>query len=162
VDEVALGDKFELRGPIGGFFVWAPGQASEKLLLIGAGSGVVPLMAMIRHRHLTGSRVPTRLLYSSRSLEDVIYHLELEQLGAAGDGFGVWHTLTRMQPSGWTGFARRVDRPMLDEVAWPAEESAAVYICGPTSFVEVTAGILVDLGYSPQTIRTEHFGPTGG
>jgi ferredoxin-NADP reductase len=132
------------------------------LLLVGAGSGIVPLMAMIRDRHLSGSRAPTRLLYSSRSFEDVIYREELDRLVAAGDGLDVRHTLTRVQPPGWTGFARRVDRAMVEQVAWPAGQGAIAYVCGPTPFVEAVAELLVGLGYSPQAIKTERFGPTGG
>jgi ferredoxin-NADP reductase len=162
VGEVVVGDRIELRGPIGGYFVWEPGRSPKPLLLIGAGSGVVPLMAMIRHRHAAGAAVPARLLYSSRSLEDVIYREELDRLAAAGDGLEVRHTLTRVQPPGWTGFARRADRAMVEEVAWPAAEGAVAYICGPTSFVEAVAETLVELGHSPQAIKTERFGPTGG
>jgi ferredoxin-NADP reductase len=162
VGELRVGDKVELRGPIGGYFVWEPGQTSQQLLLVGAGSGIVPLMAMIRDRHLSGSRAPTRLLYSSRSFEDVIYREELDRLVAAGDGLDVRHTLTRVQPPGWTGFARRVDRAMVEQVAWPAGQGAIAYVCGPTPFVEAVAELLVGLGYSPQAIKTERFGPTGG
>jgi ferredoxin-NADP reductase len=162
VGEVVAGDRFELRGPIGGYFVWGPEQATERLLLIGAGSGVVPLMAILRHRRQSGSKVPARLLYSSRSLEDVIYRRELDSLAAAGDGFEVRHTLTRGQPPGWTGYARRIDSAMLREVAWPSTAPASVYVCGPTSFVEAAAQHLVDLGYAPRSIKTERFGPTGG
>jgi ferredoxin-NADP reductase len=162
VGEVMVGDRFELRGPIGGFFVWDPARATGPLMLIGAGSGVVPLMAMIRSRHESGSRVPTRLLYSSRSFDDIIFREELERLAAAGDGLEVRHTLTRAQPPGWTGYARRVDRDMLREFAWPAGNGVSVYACGPTSFVEVAAGTLVDLGHAPRSIKTERFGPTGG
>jgi ferredoxin-NADP reductase len=162
VGELRVGDRLELRGPIGGYFVWEPGQAAQQLLLAGAGSGVVPLMAMIRERRRSGSRVPTRLLYSSRSFEDVIYRKELDSLAAAGDGLEVIHTLTRAQPPGWTGLARRVDRGMVEEVAWPAGERAVAYVCGPTPFVEAVAELLVGFGYSPHAIKTERFGPTGG
>jgi ferredoxin-NADP reductase len=161
VDEVVTGDRFELRGPIGGYFVWEA-QAEEPLLLVAGGSGVVPLMAMIRHRAAAGSGAPTRLLYSSRSLEDVIYPEELDRLAAAQDGLEVVHTLTRRQPPGWGGYARRIDSEMLAEVAWPADDDATAFVCGPTRLVENVAGGLVDLGYDAHRVRTERFGPTGG
>jgi ferredoxin-NADP reductase len=162
VDELREGDRFEIRGPIGGYFVWEPGSERGPLLLVAGGSGVVPLMAMIRHRAATGSDVPTRLLYSSRALEDVIYREELDVLGQAGDGLEVLHTLTRSRPADWSGYARRVDRELLSEVAWPAADGALAFVCGPTSFVESVADGLVALGYPPQRVKTERFGATGG
>jgi len=158
VDEVRAGDSFELRGPIGGYFVWERGGP---LLLVGGGSGVVPLTAMLRHRRETGSDAEVRLLYSSRSLEDVIYRAELDEL-AALDGVDVVHTLTRAQPAGWTGYARRVDTDMLREVAFPAGRDPLAFVCGPTSFVEAVANGLVELGHPPARVRTERFGATGG
>ena len=155
-EELRAGDALELRGPIGGYFVWGP-EDGGPLLLVAGGSGVVPLMAMLRHRHAAGSDVPARLLYSSRTLEDVIYRAELDRLGAE-----VVHTLTREQPPGWTGYTRRVDAEMLREVAWPASEDPRVFVCGPTPFVETVAGTLVQLGYPPQMVKTERFGATGG
>jgi ferredoxin-NADP reductase len=155
VDEVVAGDRFELRGPIGGYFVWEAGHGGP-LLLVAGGSGVVPLMAMIRHRAAAGSDVPTRLLYSSRSWDHVIYRDELERL--AGDGLEVVHTLTRSQPPGWSGYSRRVDAELLREVAWPPDAEARAYVCGPTSFVESVASGLVELGHDPASIRTERFG----
>jgi ferredoxin-NADP reductase len=119
-------------------------------------------MAMLRHRRAAGFKTPARLLYSSRSIDDVIYREELDRLAGAGDGLAVHHALTRAQPPGWRGYARRLDMDMLGEVAWPAREAPAVFICGPTSFVEAAAGILVDLGHDPRSIKTERFGPTGG
>jgi ferredoxin-NADP reductase len=160
VGEVRTGDRIELRGPIGGYFVWEPG-AGGPLLLIAAGSGVVPLMAILRRRIESGSDVGVRLLYSSRSWDEIIYRAELDGLAAAS-GVEVLHALTRSQPPGWTGYARRVDRAMLAEVAWPAGEGALAYVCGPTGFVETAADTLVALGHSPERIRTERFGPTGG
>ena len=157
VDELEIGDRFEVRGPIGGYFVWEAAQ-SGPLLLVAGGSGIVPLMSMIRHRAATGSDVPVRLLSSSRSLEDVIYRQELEELASRRDGLEVVHALTRAQPPGWTGYARRVDGAMLAEVAWPSEDGALTYVCGPTSFVEAVAGGLVELGHAPERIRTERFG----
>jgi ferredoxin-NADP reductase len=119
-------------------------------------------MAMLRHRTATGSRIPTRLLYSSRTPEDIIYRAELEQVAAAGTGLDVIHTLTRVQPAGWTGYARRIDAPMLREVAAPLGAAVQAFICGPTLFVEAAASGLVQLGIAPERIRTERFGPTGG
>jgi ferredoxin-NADP reductase len=156
VDELRVGDQLELRGPIGGYFVW-DAALDGPLLLVAGGSGVVPLMAMIRHRAAVGATVPTRLLYSSRSSEDVVYRGELDGLS----GLDVYHTLTRSQPPGWEGYSRRVDRDMLAEVSWPADEKPLAFVCGPTSFVETVANGLVELGYEPPRIKTERFGPTG-
>ena len=158
-DELRPGDRIELRGPVGGWFVWEPAQGGP-LLLVAGGSGVVPLMAMIRARAAAGSDVDTRLLLSSRSWEDVIYREELERLG--GDGLAVAHTLTRSQPPGWTGYARRVDAEMLAEVGPSPTERPGVYVCGPTPFVEAVAEALVQLGHEPHRVKTERFGPTGG
>jgi ferredoxin-NADP reductase len=159
-DELRAGDELELRGPIGGYFVWDV-SLSDPLLLVAGGSGVCPLMAMLRHRAARASGVPARLLYSARDLGDVIFRSELERL-AAGQGLDVVLTLTRERPAGWTGYGRRVDAPMLAEVAWPPERRPLVYVCGPTPFVESVAGSLVGLGHDPGRIRTERFGPTGG
>jgi ferredoxin-NADP reductase len=161
VGEVKPQDRIELRGPIGGYFVW---QASDMrpLLLIAGGSGVVPLMAMVRHRAATRSTTPTRLLYSSRAFEDIIYREELERLAAANKSLSVKHTLTRLQPAGWSGYSRRIDREMIEDVAWPTAPTPLVFICGPTSFVEAASSLLVDHGYEPGWIKTERFGATGG
>ena len=161
VGEVRAGDQFELRGPIGGHFVWTAALGGP-LFLIAGGSGVVPLMAMLRHRSAVGSSVPAVLLYSSRSLEDVIYREELDRLAAAGDGFKVVHTLTRARPAGWTGGVRRIDRAMLVEAGFPASARPHVFICGPTSLVESAGQLLLDLGHEPSLIKTERFGPSGG
>jgi ferredoxin-NADP reductase len=158
-DELRRGDRIELRGPVGGYFVWEPSQGGP-LLLVAGGSGVVPLMAMIRARDAAGSDAETRLLLSSRGWDDVIYRDELERLG--GDGLTVVHTLTRSQPPGWTGYARRVDAEMLAEVGPSPAEKPRVYVCGPTPFVETTAEALVQLGHQPESVKTERFGPTGG
>jgi ferredoxin-NADP reductase len=157
VGEVVDGDRFEIRGPIGGYFVW-DGSGDAPVLLIAGGSGVVPLMSMIRHRAAIGSSTPTRLLYSSRSYEDVIYRSELED---PADGLEVFHTLTRSQPPGWTGYARRIDAELLGEVAWPAADEPRVFICGSTRFVDAAADGLVAMGYPALSIRTERFGATG-
>ncbi|HZA27759.1 MAG TPA: ferredoxin reductase [Actinomycetota bacterium] len=161
VDELVVGDQIEIRGPIGGYFVWEA-QMGGPLLLVAGGSGVVPLMAMVRHRAAVSSTVPARLVYSSRSLEDVIYRAELDRLAEASDGFEVAHTLTRAQPPGWTGYARRVDAEMLNEVSWPASAMPVAFICGPTPLVESVSGTLTSLGHEPKRVKTERFGPTGG
>jgi ferredoxin-NADP reductase len=153
VDDVVTGDRFELRGPIGGYFVWDDDGSTEPLFLVAGGSGVVPLRAMLRHRRAVGSTVRAKLLYSSRALEDVIYRDELDGLGT-----DVVQTLTRKQPPGWAGYGRRVDIDMLREVAYPPEQSPRVFVCGPTSFVEAVAEGLVALGHRPGRIRTERFG----
>jgi ferredoxin-NADP reductase len=158
-DELGPGDRIELRGPVGGYFVWEPAQGGP-LLLVAGGSGVVPLMAMVRARDAGGSDAETRLLLSSRGWEDVIYRDELERLG--GDGLTVVHTLTRSQPLGWTGYARRVDAEMLAEVGPGRAERPLVYVCGSTPFVEAVSEALVQLRHDPQAIKTERFGPTGG
>jgi ferredoxin-NADP reductase len=158
-EELRAGDRIELRGPVGGYFVWEPEQGGP-VLLVGGGSGVVPLMAIIRTRAATGSDADMRLLLSSRSWDDVIYRDELEEL--ASDGLRVVHTLTRSQPPGWAGYSRRVDAEMLAEVAPSPTERPQTYVCGPTPFVEAVAGALVRLGHEPSRVKTERFGPTGG
>jgi ferredoxin-NADP reductase len=158
-DELRPGDKLELRGPVGGYFVWESAVGGP-VLLVGGGSGVVPLMAMIRERAAAGSDVDMRFLYSSRSWDDVIYRDELGRM--AGGGLTVAHTLTRSQPAGWTGYARRVDAEMLAEVGPASGNCPHVYVCGPTAFVEAVASALVELGHEPRRIKTERFGPTGG
>src|SRR5712691_6556632 len=161
VDELRVGDKLELRGPIGGYFVWEA-SIGGPLLLVAGGSGIVPLMAMIRHRRAVGSTVPTRLLYSSRSYEEVIYRDELDHLARSEAGLEVIHTLTRTPPPGWTGYRRRIDDSLLREVAWPSEQHPLTFICGPTQFVETAAAGLLPLGYDAQRVKTDRFGPTGG
>ena len=158
-DELRPGDRIELRGPVGGYFVWEPAVGGP-VLLVGGGSGIVPLMAMARERAAAGSDADMRLLFSSRSWESVIYRDELEQL--VGGGLTVVHTLTRSQPEGWTGYARRVDAQMLAEVGPDSSEHPHIYVCGPTPFVEAVAEALVGLGHQPNHIKTERFGPTGG
>ncbi|HEX4684433.1 MAG TPA: ferredoxin reductase [Gemmatimonadaceae bacterium] len=162
-DVLHAGDKLELRGPIGGYFVWTIAHGGP-LVLIGGGSGIVPLMAMLRHRARAesagGTPVPVRLLYSARAWEDVIYRDELRALGQR-PGVGVSFTLTRNAPAGWSGHRRRVDRAMLGEIVWPSSDTPLVYVCGPTPFTESVATLLVDLGHQPSRIFTERFGPTG-
>jgi len=155
--DLRAGDELELRGPVGGYFVWEPGDGGPLMLLAG-GSGVVPLRSILRHRQRTGSGVPARLLYSARSWEDAIYRDELGQ----HHGVQASYTLTRSQPAGWTGYTGRINEALLAEVAWPAEARPLAYICGPTSFVETAAAALVGLGYPPERVKTERFGGTGG
>ena len=157
--DLQVGDELELRGPIGGYFVWDADHGDAPLMLLAGGSGVVPLRSILRHRERTGSTVPARLLYSSRSLPDVIYRSELDRYD--GGGVAVIYTLTRQQPPGWTGRRGRVDAAMLAEVAWPAGQAPATYVCGPTPFVESVAEGLVGLGYPPQRVKTERFGAAG-
>ena len=158
-EELRPGDALELRGPIGGYFVWEEALGGP-LVLIGGGSGVVPLRAMLRHYLAVGSAVPLRVLYSTRSLADVIYREELMKM-VDDHGLDIRFTLTRQQPAGWTGYARRIDMPLLADVAFAKDEHPLVYICGPTGFVETAAEGLVSLGHEPSEIRTERFGPTG-
>ncbi len=157
VDVVVPGDQLEMRGPIGGYFIW-DGSTENPLFMVAGGSGVVPFRAMLRHRHATGARAPATLLHSSRSWEDVIY---ADELTGPGEGAAVIHTLTRSQPDGWEGYRRRVDAEMLAEAGFAPETGPWIYICGPTGFVEGAASALVDLGHDPSMIRTERFGPSG-
>jgi ferredoxin-NADP reductase len=161
-DELRAGDELELRGPIGGYFVWER-SLTEPLELIAGGSGIVPFRAVLRHwavgSRATGADAP-RLLYSSRSLEEAIYREELMRL-AAEDGVDVRLALTREWPSDWQGHRGRIDRALLESVTWAADLQPLVYVCGPTPFVETVAEALVELGHEPARIRTERFGPTG-
>jgi ferredoxin-NADP reductase len=159
-DTVVTGDRFEVRGPIGGYFVWEASDESP-LILVAGGSGVVPLMAMVRHRERTRSHVPARLLFSSRHFEEIIYRDELDAITARGDGFAAIHTLTRSQPAGWTGYSRRIDDRLLTETLAPLGRGARTFICGPPALVEAAADSLVRLGFSPDRVRTERFGPSG-
>ena len=155
-EEVRAGDQLELRGPIGGWFTWDATEGGP-LLLVAGGSGLVPLMAMLRHRRLAGSDAPVRLLLSVQRPETVFYDRELEALG---DGI-VTRTYTRAVPDGWTGATRRVDRALLEQVAWPPEDQPRIFICGPTGFVDTVADELVALGHPPERVRTERFGASG-
>ena len=164
-DGLRVGDRLELRGPIGGYFVWDArngGTDGSTLFLAAGGSGIAPLMSMIRHRASTGNKVPTRLLYSSRSYEEVIYREELDRLSAHDPTLRVIHTLTRRRPPNWMGYGRRIDRAMLADTAWRPAEKPLAFTCGPTAFVETVATHLGELGYKPERIKTERFGPTGG
>ena len=161
-DIVELGDRVEVRGPIGGYFVWQaiPGD-NAPLFLVAGGSGVVPLMAMLRHRARVGAGDPATLLFSSRRFEEIIYREELDGLAAKRDGLRVVHTLTRSQPAGWSGYARRIDQQMLADMLEPLGMGARAFICGPTALVESAADSLVRLGLPPDRVRTERFGPSG-
>jgi len=158
-DVLRPGDQLEFRGPIGGYFVWQSSLGGPLLLLAG-GSGIVPFRAMLRHHAASGSRASVRLLYSSRSFQDIIYRDELSRL-VSPERVSVAHTLTREWPEAWSGHRRRIDQELLREVAWPASERPLVYICGPTAFVERAADLMVGMGYEPERIKTERFGPTG-
>lgn len=158
--EAQVGDAFALRGPIGGYFVWTQ-ELDGPLFLVGGGSGVVPLMAILRERAARRATQPATLLFSSRSYEDIIYRAELDRLAGHGDGLVVHHALTRAKPPGWTGFSRRIDSIMLSEVGFGPEKMPRIFICGPTPFVETAARALRDLGHMPKLIKTERFGPTG-
>jgi ferredoxin-NADP reductase len=158
-DELRPGDMLELRGPIGGWFAWEVKDGGP-LFLVAGGSGIAPLMAMIRHRAAASSNASCHLLYSSRSREETIFAEELDQLAASDGSLQVFHTLTRSQPPDWTGYARRIDRVMLAEVS--PEENPLAFVCGPTPLVESVATELVGLGHDARRIKTERFGPTGG
>ena len=157
-EELRVGDELKLRGPVGGYFVWEEADGGP-LLLVAGGSGIAPLRAIIRQHQRSGSDTPVRLLYSARTLPDVIYRAELDSYA---DDIAVSYTLTRARPPGWTGYARRVDAELLAEAAWPAGQQPLAFVCGPTSFVETAAAGLVGLGYRPERVKTERFGGTGG
>jgi ferredoxin-NADP reductase len=159
VGELHAGDELELRGPIGGYFVWEQALGGP-LVLLGGGSGIAPLRAMLRHHRAVGSTVPVRLLYSARAERELIFRDELVRAGGGGT-VDVRFTLTREQPPDWPGYARRIDRELIADVAWPPDERPLIYVCGPTGFVEAAADALVSLGHDPGRIRTERFGPTG-
>jgi len=161
VDEVRAGDELEVRGPVGGHFTWRVHDGGP-LLLVAGGSGLVPLMAMLRHRAAQDATVPARVLVSARRWHDLLYRDDLAALAARDDGLEVAYTLTRAVPPGWEGYHRRVDRGMLDEVGPPPRAAPRVFVCGPTAFVERVADLLVDMGHAPSAVRAERFGPTGG
>ena len=161
VDDVRTGDQFELRGPIGGYFVWTVATRGPTCFIAG-GSGIAPLMAMLRHRDRRKVRSPTVLLYSSRSLEDIIYRAELDAMAHRDPGLRVIDTLTREQPEGWMGHRGRINRALLYDECFPPDQSPNLFVCGPTAFVEHVSLLLVELGHSPLTIKTERFGPSGG
>lgn len=157
VGELHVDDELEIRGPIGGYFVWSRMRGGPLLLLAG-GSGIVPLRSIMRQHVAVMSDAPVKLLYSVRAQREIIYRKELDRFSA--DGIDVRYTLTREWPEGWTGYRRRIDAEMLREFAWPAEMRPLAYVCGPTAFVERAATELVSLGYEADRIKTERFGPT--
>ena len=158
--ELAIGDRLELRGPIGGWFVWRT-QQTEPIQLIAGGSGIVPLVAMLRSRASAGSTAPFRLLYSVREPAAVFYRDELRALSAHDHSVGLTYTYTRAAPKDWPRVPGRIDATLIANATWPSQYSATCYVCGPTSFVETAARLLAGSGYSPDKIRTERFGPTG-
>jgi ferredoxin-NADP reductase len=160
VQEARPGDELEVRGPIGGHFTWSVDDGGP-LLLVAGGSGLVPLMAMLRHRAAQGRGVAAHVLVSARAEQDVLYREELAALEPR-DGLRVGLTYTRVRPAGWTGWARRVDAAMLDALGPPPGSGARCFVCGPTPFVERVAQLLVDAGHEPGAVHTERFGPTGG
>ena len=157
---IAVGDPLEVRGPIGGHFVWAPYMVDFPLLLVAGGSGIVPLMAMLRHRKAIGATNPTSLLFSTRSWKEVIYQNELEQMTENSTQIKINLIYTREPATGWTGYQRRIDRAMLADVLAYFSVPPQCFVCGPSGLVEQAANILVDLGIVESTIRTERFGPT--
>src|SRR5262249_53199561 len=160
VEDLRAGDQFELRGPIGRYFVWTAATHGP-LWLIAGGSGIAPLMAMLRHRARRKLRAPVLVLYSSRSLDDVIYRAELDMMAREDPDLRVVNTLTRSQPETWTGPRGRLNSALLVEVGFSPKQNPTIYVCGPTSFVEDVSGFLVELGHDPLTIKTERFGPSG-
>lgn len=160
LDELRVGDRFELRGPIGGYFTWMKGDGGP-LLLVGGGSGVAPLMAILRARERARDTTPVRLLYSARSADELLYRAELDALAEASDGFELTYTLTRAAPERWSGERGRVGREMLARRGFPAADRPRAFVCGPTPFVEAIADALVALGHDGSRIKTERFGPTG-
>jgi ferredoxin-NADP reductase len=161
VDELREGEQLELRGPIGGWFTWQAADGGP-LLLVAGGSGLAPLMAMVRHRAAVASDAPTRLLVSARTADDLLYARELDELAGADPALDLFRTLTRSQPGGWSGYSRRVDLEMLREVTFDPAQRPRTFVCGPTAFVEQVAELLVSLGHDPAMVKTERFGPSGG
>ena len=159
-EEIRPGDRLALRGPIGGYFTWTEADGGP-LLLVAGGSGIAPLMSMLRYREAIGSDIPATLLYSSRAWDEIIYREELERL-SANPALRVIHTLTRSHPDGWDGYTRRIDTAMLEDAAGEPDPGRLAYVCGPTQLVENVASDLVALGYPPARVKTERFGPTGG
>jgi ferredoxin-NADP reductase len=161
LDELRVGDQLELRGPIGGYFVWT-GAEREPVYLLAGGTGITPLMSMLRDRNRRSNRPPALLIYSARSWEDIIYRDELEAMMRRDSGFGLIYTLTRQQPENWTGPRGRINKGLLSANGFPPAHNPMIYVCGPTSFVETAASLLVELGFDPLSIKTERFGPSGG
>ncbi|MEH2563266.1 ferredoxin reductase [Bradyrhizobium sp. AZCC 2289] len=161
LDELRVGDQLELRGPIGGYFVWT-GAAREPVYLLAGGTGITPLMSMLRHRDRLPSRPPALLIYSARSWEDIVYRDELEAMMRRDSSLRLVYALTRQQPTDWTGHRGRINKGLLAANWFPPAHSPTIYVCGPTTFVETAASLLVELGFDPLSIKTERFGPSGG
>jgi ferredoxin-NADP reductase len=161
LDELRVGDKLELRGPIGGYFVWT-GAAREPVYLLAGGTGITPLMSILRHRDRLPSRPPALLIYSARSWEDIVYRDELAAMMRRDSSFRLVYALTRRQPGGWTGHRGRINKSLLSANWFPPAHNPTIYVCGPITFVETAAGLLVELGFDPLSIKTERFGPSGG
>ena len=161
LDELRVGDHLELRGPIGGYFVWT-GDAVRPVYLLAGGTGITPLMSMLRHRDRQPSRPPALLIYSARSWEDIVYRDELEAMMRHDSSFRLAYTLTRQPPKDWTGHRGRINKDLLSANWFPPIQDPTVYVCGPTTFVETAANLLLDLGFAPLSIKTERFGPSGG
>lgn len=160
-DVISTGDPVEIRGPIGGWFVWQPTD-TQPVLLVAGGSGIVPLIAMIRARRAAGAQALFRLVYSVRAPDERFYAAELRSLERAGDGLDVAYVYTRTAPEGWPRAPGRIGADDLTAHGWGADVKPSCFVCGPTGFVEAVANILIDLGHDPQRIKTERFGPTGG
>jgi len=161
LDELRVGDQLELRGPIGGYFVWT-GAARGPVYLLAGGTGITPLMSMLRHRDRLLSRPPALLIYSARSWEDIVYRDELEAMIRRDSSFRLVYALTRKQPKDWTGHRGRINRDLLSANWFPPADNPTIYVCGPTTFVETAASLLVEIGFDPLRIKTERFGPSGG
>ena len=159
VDEVAAGDRLEVRGPVGGWFVWRPGQPGP-VLLVGGGSGVVPLMSVVRRHRLAGSTERVHLVHSVRDPDSMLYRDELAAL--RDDNLELTYVFTRRTPDGWPRPPGRLDAGLLATVAFPPAVLPTSYVCGPTGFVEAVADLLVTAGQDPRRVRTERFGPSGG
>ncbi|CCE10667.1 Oxidoreductase FAD-binding region [Bradyrhizobium sp. STM 3843] len=161
LDELRVGDDLEFRGPIGGYFVWSRNHGGP-ICLIAGGTGITPLMAMLRHREKSSDATPALLIYSARSLADVVYRKELDAMASRDDDLRLVYALTREQPSDWLGHCGRIDEALLAGHCFPREQNPTSFVCGPTDFVESIARMLVRLGFDPLTIKTERFGPSGG
>jgi ferredoxin-NADP reductase len=161
LDELRVGDQLELRGPIGGYFVWTAAARGPVYLLAG-GTGITPLMSILRHRHRLPSRPPALLIYSARSREDIVYQDELEAMTRRDSSFRLVYALTRQQPKDWMGHRGRINKGLLSANWFPPAHNPTIYVCGPTTFVETAASLLVELGFDPLSIKTERFGPSGG
>src|SRR3954452_490535 len=160
VEEMAIGDEIEVRGPIGGWFAWRP-ETPDPILLVGGGSGVVPLMAMIRERDRAESRAPFRLVYSARSVDEALYRDELADRSSTNDRLIVDQIYTRSAPVGYERAPARISQMDLADLSWAAGSAPRCYVCGPNGFVESVSQLLLALGHAPAMIRTERFGPTG-